>query len=82
MPDESCHAALANFGRCFLDTTLEKIGAAIAMVGLAAPLWHQILNDYVTNLPIILQTLSCLWIVLQIIFGVHKFVRERRRRLD
>jgi hypothetical protein len=82
MPDESCHAALANIGRCFLDTTLEKIGAAIAMVGLTAPLWHQILNDYVTNLPTILQTLSCLWIVLQIIFGAHKFARERRRRLD
>lgn len=82
MPNEFCHSTLAQFGRCFLDTTMDKIGATIATLGLIAPLWHALLNDYVTNLPTILQTLSCLWIVIQIAFSVHRFVRDRRRRVD
>jgi hypothetical protein len=82
MPNEQCHNSLAVFGQCFLDTTMNKIGAVIATLGLIAPFWHALLNDYVTNLPTILQTLSCLWIVIQIVFSVHRFVRDRRRRVN
>ena len=82
MPNHECQNTLAGFGQCLFDTTLDKVGAVIATLGLAAPIWHEVLNDYVTNLPTILQSLSCLWIVIQIAFSVHKFVRERRRRID
>jgi hypothetical protein len=40
------------------------------------------LNDYTSNLPIILQTASLLWVLIQIAFSVHRFLRDRRIRLS
>ena len=82
MPTENCNTTLAHFGQCFLDTTQDKIGAVVALLGLIAPFWHEILNEYVANLPIILQSLSCVWIIIQIAFSIHRFLRGRHPRIE
>ena len=79
MPTTECHNTLVAFGQCFLDTTTEKIGALAAAIGLIT---STLMNDYTSNLPVILQSASLLWVLIQIAFSVYRFVRDRRAMVD